>query len=259
MASQSGGSQYALTALGVGLLALGIVMMVWSVMPGFGNGSGNDSNQGTGNDSSSATEQSKGKISQVSYLLCAGGVLLLLLSICLSVWEKKRRQNQPNADSQVNQTAVLPHRVDEEPSNLSVPSYAEVMQSEPAQGTEGAGMNPGDLSSTTLPSYESLVEPEEVGAGAGAGVVVRPGPSADPGTSQQLRERPSFRNGKLFSSKKVRRILSDKTHLKDFRIKLSSGGSGAGAGGRAVTIEPLTPPPEYEEGQGSCFGGAQAV
>uniref|UniRef100_A0A4W3IGI1 Transmembrane protein 51 n=1 Tax=Callorhinchus milii TaxID=7868 RepID=A0A4W3IGI1_CALMI len=239
MASQSGGSQYALTALGVGLLALGIVMMVWSVMPGFGNGSGNDSNQGTGNDSSS-----------VSYLLCAGGVLLLLLSICLSVWEKKRRQNQPNADSQVNQTAVLPHRV---------PSYAEVMQSEPAQGTEGAGMNPGDLSSTTLPSYESLVEPEEVGAGAGAGVVVRPGPSADPGTSQQLRERPSFRNGKLFSSKKVRRILSDKTHLKDFRIKLSSGGSGAGAGGRAVTIEPLTPPPEYEEGQGSCFGGAQAV
>ncbi|XP_038678023.1 transmembrane protein 51a [Scyliorhinus canicula] len=232
MASEnSNGSQYALTALGVGMLALGIIMMVWSVVPGFGKG---NTTQG-GNGSSPATEESKTKVSQVSYILCAGGVGLLLVSICLSLREKRRRRTQEEGENVQYEPTMLPDRGAENSERLAVPSYDEVMQGDLIQPAEGPEPNLGDQNMASLPSYESLVE-------------VDVAPSASTGAAAQSgNEPPSPRPGRRFSSKSIRRILSDKTHLKNFRLRLSNLNS------TVVNLEPLTPPPQYEGGVEKIF------
>ncbi|XP_078095158.1 transmembrane protein 51-like [Mustelus asterias] len=230
MASEnSSGSQYALTALGVGMLALGIIMMVWSVVPGFGK---DNATQG-GNSSSPAAEESKTKVSQVSYILCAGGVTLLLLSICLSVREKRRRRMQEEVPNIQYEPTMLPSSGVDNSERLAVPSYDEVMQGDFIQPAEDPGPNLGDQNVASLPSYESLVE---------VGVA----PSADTG-AQPANEPPSPRPGRRFSSKRIRRILSDKSHLKNFRLRLSNLNS------TVVNLEPLTPPPQYEDGVEKSF------
>ncbi|XP_041063258.1 transmembrane protein 51a [Carcharodon carcharias] len=232
MASESSsGAQYALTALGVGMLALGIIMMVWSVVPGFGKG---NTTQG-GNSSSPAAEASKSKVSQVSYILCAGGVILLMLSICLSVREKKRRGRREEVTSIQYESTMLPDGGVDNRERLAVPSYDEVMQGDAIQPAEGPGASLGDQNMASLPSYESLVD-------------VGTAPSADTGASAQPgNEQPPPRPGRRFSSKRIRRILSDKSHLKNFRLHLSNLNS------TVVNLEPLTPPPQYEDGVEKSF------
>lgn len=84
------GAQYATAALGVGLIALGIVMIVWSVVPA---GSGGNSSR-PGMDSSQVRETSS-----VAFVLVGGGVALLLLSVCLSIRNKHRAARGQDAGS----------------------------------------------------------------------------------------------------------------------------------------------------------------
>ncbi|XP_043531598.1 transmembrane protein 51a [Chiloscyllium plagiosum] len=236
MASEnSSGSQYALTALGVGMLALGIIMMVWSVVPGFGK----DNATSGGNSSSPTAEESKTKVSQVSYILCAGGVVLLLLSICLSVREKRRRRTQEGVHNAPCESTMLPDNAPDLSEQLAVPSYNEVMQGESSQPRGDAEATLGDQTMAALPSYESLVD---VGVVLPTTGVAGPSATAQPGNGQT-----SSRPGRRFSSKRIRRILSDKSHLKNFRLHLSNLNS------TVVNLEPLTPPPQYEDGVEKSF------
>lgn len=84
--SGNSGSQYALCALGVGLVALGIVMIVWSVVPE--DASGNSSSVGGSGDASNR----KNKASSVAFVLVGSGVAMLLLSLCVGMRNKQREQ-----------------------------------------------------------------------------------------------------------------------------------------------------------------------
>lgn len=93
------GAHYALCALGVGLIALGIVMIVWTVIPIDGEGS-NTSPPGnsTGvpqSDGDGEEDTDRTKSSSVALVLVGVGAVMLLLSICLGVRSKRRAQNRP--------------------------------------------------------------------------------------------------------------------------------------------------------------------
>lgn len=87
--SGNSGSQYALCALGVGLVALGIVMIVWSVVPAdsLGNSSSSSSSGGPGD-----MGGRRNKASSVAFVLVGSGVTMLLLSLCLGMRNKQREQ-----------------------------------------------------------------------------------------------------------------------------------------------------------------------
>lgn len=104
--SSSSGAHYALCALGVGLIALGIVMIVWTVIPmnkdapgGSPTPSGNSTARpGSGNNNGQNTDTAKSSI--VAMVLVSAGGAILLLSICLGLRSKRRtrsRRNQPVA------------------------------------------------------------------------------------------------------------------------------------------------------------------
>jgi len=88
--------------------------------------------------------------------------------------------------------------------------------------------------SISLPSYESLTGLDESTQASGAA-------GAEPGTERQP-SRHSSRLSKRLKPLKVRRIKSEKLHLKDIRLNVAEANSTA-----PITIEPLTPPPKYEE------------
>ena len=88
--------------------------------------------------------------------------------------------------------------------------------------------------SVSLPSYESLTGLDESTQAPGAS-------GTEPGTERQP-GRHSSRLSKRLKPLKIRRIKSEKLHLKDIRLNLAQGNSTA-----PITIEPLTPPPKYEE------------
>lgn len=79
------GSQYALCALGVGLVALGIVMIVWSVVP---------PDSSSGSSSFGDADTRKNKASSVAFVLVGSGVAMLLLSLCLGMRNKQREQQR---------------------------------------------------------------------------------------------------------------------------------------------------------------------
>lgn len=117
-------------------------------------------------------------------------------------------------------------------SQYYVPSYEEVMNtgySEPRDSDRSNRL------SVSLPSYESLAGLEEGSAAPGA-AGGEPGPERPP-------SRHSSRLSKRLKPLKVRRIKSEKLHLKDIRLNLAQGNSSS----VPITIEPLTPPPKYEE------------
>lgn len=84
------GSQYALCALGVGLVALGIVMIVWSVVPADVSENNSSSSSGSPGD----TGARKNKASSVAFVLVGSGVAMLLLSLCLGMRNKQREQQR---------------------------------------------------------------------------------------------------------------------------------------------------------------------
>lgn len=99
------GAHYALCALGVGLIALGIVMIVWTVIPRDGEDIPNSAGNSTGNPTTIDPEEEDkdGKSSTVAMVLVGVGAAMLLLSIFLGVRNKRRRGN---ASSQAVATAV---------------------------------------------------------------------------------------------------------------------------------------------------------
>ena len=139
---------------------------------------------------------------------------------------------------------VCLHREADPLPSYDVPSYYDAV---------GSGQYPvrqSNLRNSTsqLPSYEDLLEAVEnegaepaAGAGQGpaqpAAAAETPQPAPEPQATSPTRH--STRSGRLLRPLRVRRIKSEKMHLKDFRLNLRNTGP--------VTIEPLTPPPQYDD------------
>uniref|UniRef100_A0A8C8VL87 Transmembrane protein 51 n=1 Tax=Pelusios castaneus TaxID=367368 RepID=A0A8C8VL87_9SAUR len=236
--SRSNGSYYALTAIGLGMLVLGIIMAVWNLVPGFGHTDRPPSSAGnSSNPEHDGGGILKSKTFSVAYVLVGAGILLLLLSICLNVRDKKKkRQNEDIARIQQEPSAQSQHQDSQEedddtPSRYYVPSYEEVMNTGCPEMRE---LDRGTRISMSLPSYESLTGIDETTPTTMAGDV-------DSNIERQP-SRHSSRLSKRLKPLKVRRIKSDKLHLKDFRINLPDRDSAG-----HITIEPLTPPPQYDD------------
>lgn len=270
--SGSGGSgaHYALCALGVGLIALGIVMIVWTVIPLDGEKPGSTTSTTTAANSTvvpadeeeDEEEQDRTKSSSVAMVLVGVGAAMLLLSICLGVRSKRRARSQRSQPVPAG-AAFMDHvaRDQEEPvpdpASYNVPSYEE------AVGSGNYPVRDSNLrnSITHLPSYEDIIaavenegsEPatdannpttEDTPLNSPPPEQVTPesqevdgsGPERNP----SLPARSGSRVSRLLQPLRVRRIKSDKLHLKDFRLQIRSPTT------NPVTIEPITPPPGYE-------------
>ncbi|XP_070812225.1 transmembrane protein 51 [Pituophis catenifer annectens] len=242
----SSGSHYALMAIGLGMLILGVIMAVWNLVPGFGLSAKPHPASAHHNE----TEVSKGplhrnKTFSVAYVLVGAGVLLLLFSICLTIRDRRKPRHReddiirirpqpsverpPPEDSQEDDNDSL--------SRYYVPSYEEVVNGlYPEQPRLEA--EHGTRISVSLPSYESLTGLDE-------SLPTRPSPmAAGTATGAAPREerppaRQSSRLSKRLKPLKVRRIKSEKLHLKNLQL--------GGTPPTRVTIEPLTPPPQYDE------------
>ncbi|XP_047583042.1 transmembrane protein 51 [Lutra lutra] len=236
--SKANGSHYALTAIGLGMLVLGVIMAMWNLVPGF---STHEKPTAQGNNKTEiGSGILKSKTFSVAYVLVGAGVMLLLLSICLSIRDKrKQRQGEEMAHIQ-HQQGVEPHAPEEDSqeeeeeasSRYYVPSYEEVMNTNYSEARE-VDQNP--RMSISLPSYESLTGPDETSpTAARANAETSPGHPPD---------RQNSKLAKRLKPLKVRRIKSEKLHLKDFRINLPDKNV------PPPSIEPLTPPPQYDEVQ----------
>ncbi|NXD72160.1 TMM51 protein, partial [Eolophus roseicapillus] len=245
--SRTNGSHYALTAIGLGMLVLGIIMAVWNLVPGFGpdnkptTHAGNSSKPDRGNGGIL-----KSKTFSVAYVLVGAGVLLLLLSICLNIRDKKRQSEdiihvQHQVSVEPSHQEDSQEEDDDTSSQYYVPSYEEVMNT---GYSEPRDLDRSTRISVSLPSYESLTGLDDSTAAPGA-------EGTEPGTERQP-GRHSSRLSKRHKPLKVRRIKSEKLHLKDIRLNLAQGNSTA-----PITIEPLTPPPKYEEIQEKVPGSQQ--
>lgn len=235
--SKANGSHYALTAIGLGMLVLGVIMAMWNLVPGFSTA---DKPTAQGNKTEIGSGILKSKSFSVAYVLVGAGVMLLLLSICLSIRDK-RKQRQSDEIARIQQQAGAEPRAQEEDSQEEeeetssryyVPSYEEVMNTNYSEGGD-AGPNP--RMSVSLPSYESLTGLDEA-TPTSTRTAAEPGPGHAP-------DRQNSKLAKHLKPLKVRRIKSEKLHLKDFRISLPDKNVAP------PSIEPLTPPPQYDEVQ----------
>ncbi|CAN9512065.1 unnamed protein product [Ophioblennius macclurei] len=265
--TSSSGAHYALCALGVGLIALGIVMVVWTVIPLDGEdsssssgSSGNNNNAsvpGVNNNDDEDKESDRTKSSSVALVLVGVGVAILFLSICLGV-RSKRRASQRRSQRGVGAPFMdhVPAEQEEpvDPATYTVPSYDEVV------GSEDYPVRRSNLRQSTsqLPSYEDILAAVENEGRETANNTAENGENAPPSEeaaetqpaaepdSSDLSSRPSLptrsasRASRLLRPLRVRRIKSDKLHLKDFRLKIRTPTQ------NPVTIEPITPPPGYE-------------
>ncbi|XP_077428543.1 transmembrane protein 51b [Vanacampus margaritifer] len=255
--STGSGAHYALCALGVGLIALGVVMIVWTVIPVDGEASGGSSNSssnftvdGGGED---GEEGELSRSSSVAMVLVGVGLAMLLLSICLGV-RSKRRANNRSEQTEAPAAAFLDHVAGEneevpDPTAFNVPSYDEVV------GSDTYPVRQSNLrqSNTHLPSYEDIIAAvENEGRDQPAEDSRLNEPTQPPATAAAAEHQPdaarqpnmparsASRASRLLRPLRVRRIKSDKLHLKDFRIQIRSPSQ------NPVTIEPITPPPQYD-------------
>ncbi|GAA6235440.1 transmembrane protein 51-like [Lates japonicus] len=256
------GAHYALCALGVGLIALGIVMIVWTVIPMDGEASGGSPTE-SGNSTSGPDGDDKDsdntKSSSVAMALVGVGAAMLLLSICLGVRSKKRAQSRRNQPAPAGGPLMnhVPGEQGEpaaDPAAYNVPSYEEVVGS----GNYPVRQSNLRQSTSQLPSYEDIIaavenegaEPtnnptEDTPLNDPAAATAQP--AAEPQANHQglksnpsLPSRSSSRASRLLRPLRVRRIKSDKLHLKDIRLQIRTPTQ------NPVNIEPITPPPQYE-------------
>ncbi|XP_061592446.1 transmembrane protein 51a isoform X2 [Cololabis saira] len=237
---ENSGSQYALCALGVGLIALGVVMIVWSVVPADASFNGSSSGGAGG---SGAIDGKRNKASSVAFVLAGSGVAMLLLSLCLGMRNKQREQlrlqeahnqrEEAAREQQDRQTA------EEQAQQYAVPTYEEAV---------GSGQYPVRQSNlrpsvSQLPSYDDLVQVDSVQyESEGPEVtttVSQPAPAAGATTAavSTSSHRPGKNNRKLLPIK-IRRIKSEKLPMKNIRNPQPA---------PPISIEPLTPPPQYED------------
>ncbi|XP_061688243.1 transmembrane protein 51b [Syngnathoides biaculeatus] len=256
--SAGSGAHYALCALGVGLIALGVVMIVWTVIPvdgeasgGSGNSSGNVTASG-GDDDDGEEEGELSRSSSIAMVLVGVGLALLLLSICLGVRSKRRANNSSEQNTAPGVSTFMDHVAGEQeevpdPAAFNVPTYEEVV------GSSDYPVRHSNLrqSNTHLPSYEDILaavenegreQPAEDSPLNDAAPPAAAEHQADTARQPSLPARSGSRASRLLRPLRVRRIKSDKLHLKDFRIQIRSPTH------NPVTIEPITPPPQYENG-----------
>ncbi|XP_039084871.1 transmembrane protein 51 [Hyaena hyaena] len=235
--SKANGSHYALTAIGLGMLVLGVIMAMWNLVPGF---SAAEKPTAQGNKTEIGSGILKSKTFSVAYVLVGAGVMLLLLSICLSIRDKRKRrqseemahiQHQAGAEQQAPEEDSQEEEEDAS-SRYYVPSYEEVMNTE---YSEARDLDQNPRMSVSLPSYESLTGLDESSPTA-----ARASTETSPGNPP---DRQNSKLAKRLKPLKVRRIKSEKLHLKDFRINLPDKNV------PPPSIEPLTPPPQYDEVQ----------
>ncbi|XP_030041811.1 transmembrane protein 51 [Microcaecilia unicolor] len=239
--SKSSGSQYALTAIGIGMLIIGVVMAAWTLVPGLGNNQsqGNGSKPEHNGEMGNGGETEKKTQFPVAYVLIGSGLFLILLAVCLNVRQRKKQESHSDVNSRSSQDspARRPAREEsredgENASRYTIPSYEEVMGADYG-AAEGTNLDRNGRMSMSLPSYESLNELD--------GDMPTASTKADANKGKPAR-RQSSRLGRALRSFKVRRIKSDKLHIKDFRLKLADKNSSF-----QTTIEPLTPPPQYDD------------
>lgn len=83
----------------MGLVALGVVMIVWTVVPLEGRNNNTITQQGGIN----STEM-KQKTSSVAFVLVGAGLAMLLLAVCLSLRDKHRRRSGTTTTAGVQYT-----------------------------------------------------------------------------------------------------------------------------------------------------------
>ncbi|XP_022054507.2 transmembrane protein 51a [Acanthochromis polyacanthus] len=243
------GSQYALCALGVGLIALGVVMIVWSVVPA--DVAGNSSLPGGG----PSPGDRRNKASSVAFVLAGSGVVMLLLSLCLGMRNKQREMRFHEAQSSRAEAERVQEAIEsaeEQAQRYAVPTYEEAV---------GSGQYPvrqSNLrpSASQLPSYDDLVQVDGVQYENEGSEVTTAGPQPAPSSdapnapnapnappppaaaaASASNRRPAKNNRKLLPIK-IRRIKSEKLHMKNVDNAQPAAG---------ISIEPLTPPPQYDD------------
>ncbi|XP_051508468.1 transmembrane protein 51a [Myxocyprinus asiaticus] len=218
--SSNSGAQYATATLGVGLIALGIVMIVWSVVP---SGS-------AGNSSRPGIEPSQVRdTSSVAFVLVGGGIALLLLSVCLSIRNKRRASRGQEASNANAQERAMAEQLAQ---SYMVPSYEEVVESGQYPISQSSLRN---NSTTQLPAYEELME-HQLALEDGSNQARRHSSQTDPSTGAGGR-RKSHPGSKLIPLK-MRCIKSENIRRKSLSDAPQS---------YVFTIEPLTPPPHYDD------------
>lgn len=124
------------------------------------------------------------------------------------------------------------HSAEEEAQRYAVPTYEQAV---------GSGQYPVRRPSVSqLPSYKDLVQ---VDAGVqyeseGSAVVAAQPPSASMATSASASNRRPGKNSRKLLPIKIRRTISEKLHSKNTDVPHPTFG---------ISIEPLTPPPQYED------------
>ena len=109
-------------------------------------------------------------------------------------------------------------------STSQLPSYEDLIRGVDAEG-EGPISKPAGEATTTPAASDSTPQPA-------------PDPAA---ANPPSRRSSSSRASKILRPLRVRRIKSEKLHLKDFRLNIRSPSQAR------VTIEPITPPPQYDD------------
>ncbi|XP_037535316.1 transmembrane protein 51b isoform X2 [Nematolebias whitei] len=234
-------------------------MIVWTVIPEESVSVTSPTSSGNFTSTPSTptdADKDRTKSSSVALVLVGVGIVMLLLSICLGIRSKRRAQRRSNQTA----TAAAPYRVagqeesSVDPSLYNVPSYEE------AVGSGNYPVRQSNLrhSTSQLPSYEDILaavenegrdQPNNSTEDAplnDQGPTSVP-PDAEPGAESSglaptpsLPTRSASRASRFLKPLRVRRIKSDKLHLKDFRLQIRSPTQ------NPVTIEPITPPPQYE-------------
>ncbi|XP_077575330.1 transmembrane protein 51a [Stigmatopora nigra] len=233
--SGNSGSQYALCALGVGLVALGIVMIVWSVVPASPTGN-NSSSAGGGGGEADSSENRKSKASSVAFVLVGSGVVMLLLSLCLGMRNKQREQRRLQ-EAQNHRGVTARENGDVEIAQQDTQRYA-VPTYEEAVGSGQYPVRQSNLqpSSSQLPSYDDLVQVDGVQYEFEGSEVADPRsqPGSESGsTNASASNRKPGKSGRKLLPIKIRRIKSEK-------VPNSQPSAG-------ISIEPLTPPPQYDD------------
>ncbi|KAG7520677.1 transmembrane protein 51-like [Solea senegalensis] len=229
------GSQYALCALGVGLIALGIVMIVWSVVPA---DSASNSSSISGGDGS--TGGRKNKASSVAFVLVGSGVIMLLLSLCVGMRNKQREQRYLQEVQNNREVAHQGGRetAEEQAQRYAVPTYEEAVGS----GQYPVSQSNHHPSSSHLPSYDDLVavdgvQYEHEGSEPATATSQLPAPASS-APSADASNRRSAKNTRKLLPIKIRRIKSEKLHMKNIDNAQPAA---------ELSVEPLTPPPQYED------------
>lgn len=125
-----------------------------------------------------------------------------------------------------------------------LPSYEDILAAVENEGAahiaDGNGATGNGATSGPAPHKENATEGADAAEPlAAAGATADPAAAAAPKANPPARS--SSRASRILRPLRVRRIKSDKLHLRDFRLHIRSPTH------NPVTIEPITPPPQYDD------------